>query len=313
MAVVAAQTRVTSGVWRVFILCAQLALVAPPAGAVVIATGDGSGNTTPPADDPGFANVGIVNGLTGIYLGNRWVLTASHVGEHPITLGGITYPAVTGSMRQLQFSPGVTSDVILERIIGHPPLPSLVLSAATPSVSDTVTMIGHGLDRQATQTCWNSNWSEVSCSPFVAFRGYKPLGSQSMRWGSNAVSAVGMDIPLGGTTRAFEVTFDQSGVADEAQAVVGDSGGAVFLKRSGQWQLAGVLFAISTFQNQPVNSSVFGNLTLAVDVAYYKSQIDAIMNPPPQIPALPWPLLPVAGVVLAIYGRRSLTRRSTPR
>ena len=51
---------------------------------MIIASGDGTGNTTAPADDPGFANVGNRGGLTGVYLGRRWVLTANHVGEGDI-------------------------------------------------------------------------------------------------------------------------------------------------------------------------------------------------------------------------------------
>src|SRR5262245_20194431 len=53
--------------------------------AVVVATGDGTQNTTAPGDDFGFANVGKVynsfNGFfnSGVYLGNGWVLTAYHV------------------------------------------------------------------------------------------------------------------------------------------------------------------------------------------------------------------------------------------
>ena len=39
-----------------------------PSHAVIIATGDGTGNKTPPPDDPGFANVGAMSG-TAVYLG----------------------------------------------------------------------------------------------------------------------------------------------------------------------------------------------------------------------------------------------------
>ena len=56
---------------------------------MIIASGDGTGNTTAPADDPGFAHVGNRGGLTGVYLGRRWVLTANHVGEGDIELLGV--------------------------------------------------------------------------------------------------------------------------------------------------------------------------------------------------------------------------------
>lgn len=71
-------------------LCLAAPLSAPTGMAALISTGDGSGNTTPPSADPGFANVGDVNGLSGVYVRNGWVLTANHVGENPIILGGVT-------------------------------------------------------------------------------------------------------------------------------------------------------------------------------------------------------------------------------
>ena len=74
-------------------------LLASVGSAVVISTGDGSGNTTAPADDPGFANVGVSNNnLSGVYLGNGWVLTAAHVGNATgFTFGGVFYDAVPDS------------------------------------------------------------------------------------------------------------------------------------------------------------------------------------------------------------------------
>jgi hypothetical protein len=65
----------------------------PPrtARAVVIDTISGTGNTSAPADDPGWKNVGVRGIGTGVYLGNDWVLTAYHVGGGSIVLGGGTY------------------------------------------------------------------------------------------------------------------------------------------------------------------------------------------------------------------------------
>ena len=289
-------------------LCA-LWLGAAPAGAVMLSTGDGSGNTTAPPDDPGFAYVGVTgNSLTGVYLGHGWFLTADHVGETSIKLGGITYPAVPGSKVQLQYSPGVYSDLALVKIVGSPPLAPLVLSSGTPAVSNTLTLIGNGFDREATQTCWNSSFAELgSCNgPLVAFRGYKRLGSQrSLRWGRNVVTAVGLDVPIGSMTRGFQAEFDESGISDESQAVPGDSGGAVFLKRGSQWELVGVMFAMLTYSGQPADTAVFGDATVAVDVAHYAAQIQSIIVPP-QVPALPWPAFAAAFLVLAAAARSAL-------
>ena len=80
----------------------------------------------------------------------------------------------------------------------------------------------------------------------------------------------------------------------------GDSGGATFVKRGDQWQLAGVMFTIPVYEGQPYDThGVFGNRRYSVDVAFYRSQIDSIMNGPPQIPALPWPALLLCAAALA--------------
>ena len=73
-----------------------------PARAVIIDSGDGTGNTSAPADDPGWAHVGNRGGLTAIYLGNGWVLTANHVGIGDVTFDGILYPAVADSYIRLE-------------------------------------------------------------------------------------------------------------------------------------------------------------------------------------------------------------------
>jgi hypothetical protein len=55
--------------------------VTPASRAVLISSDDGTGNTTAPASDPGWSNVGDRGGLSAVYVGNGWVLSAGHVGE----------------------------------------------------------------------------------------------------------------------------------------------------------------------------------------------------------------------------------------
>jgi hypothetical protein len=74
--------------------------------------------------------------------------------------------------------------------------------------------------------------------------------------------------------------FD-SGVNGEAQALIGDSGGGLFHKRTdGMWELTGILDAISTFNGQPGQTAVYGNATVAIDIATYQAQIAAIIPEP---------------------------------
>ena len=93
-----------------------------PAAAVIIASGDGTGNTSAPADDPGFAHVAIKSGLSAVYIGDGWVLTANHVCSETdpdpcdIEIGGVTYREVDDSRSRLLTDGVDPSDLILFRI-----------------------------------------------------------------------------------------------------------------------------------------------------------------------------------------------------
>ena len=68
-----------------------LLLLVQTASAVIIDSGDGTGNTSAPSPDPGWDHVGVASGLTAVYLGDGWVLTAAHVGVGPVDFGGTLY------------------------------------------------------------------------------------------------------------------------------------------------------------------------------------------------------------------------------
>ena len=280
---------------------------AHPSRAVVISGGDGVGNTSAPADDPGWANVGTIGGLTGVYLGNGWVLTANHVGPNAIVLQGVTYQPVPGSRVRFETSPGAFADLIVYRIQGAPPLPDIVLSDTTPAVNDVVTMVGDGWNRSPSQVFWDDQWQEVTPPPPPEHTGYKNIGGRVLRWGRNEVSASGLTVVVAGpTTHAFYTTFDLvAGVEHESQAVPGDSGGAVFIKRADQWQLAGILFAQGTLPGQPGATAVFGQQSYAADVAFYRDDILAAIAPA-VVPALAAPALMALSTLLTVAGCRAL-------
>lgn len=265
-----------------------------PAIAVVIDTGDGTGNVSAPADDPGWANVGVVNSLTGVYVGSGWVLTANHVGDNAIVLQGIAYQPVPGSKVRFEKPTGSSADLIAYRIQSPPALPSLVIAdLPAPALGDEVTLVGRGWNRETGLTFWDANWVEVTPPPPPAFAGFKRGIGNTLRWGRNQVTGAGISVVIGSsTTRSFKATFDGSGgIADESLAVQGDSGGAAFIKRGGQWELAGILFAQSGFVGQPSNTAVFGQESFAVELSFYHDEILAVITPP-AIPAIP-----VAGVI----------------
>ena len=71
----------------------------------------------------------------------------------------------------------------------------------------------------------------------------------------------------------------------ESQAINGDSGGAVFYNRDGNWEMAGVVNAVGTYNNQPQSpkaTAVYGDVTLFSDLSVYYDEIYSIINAHPE-------------------------------
>ena len=264
-----------------------------PVQGVVINSVTGVGNTNAPIDDPGWNYVGYLNGASGIYLGSGWVLTASHVGPGNFTLGGISYAPLSNSTVQItNTTPGKTTntDLIMFQLASTPAgLGQLTLSSAPPTLGGPVTMIGAGRDRGAF-TEWSINqattpwtWTEVSSGGNAA--GYQTLSSNTMRWGTNSITNaslwVSVDVDGPRDVRSFATLFDTI-VGDEAQAVLGDSGGAVFQKNGSAWELGGVIFTVAGFSGQPsaATTPIYGNATYSADLSYYAPQILSVVPEP---------------------------------
>jgi hypothetical protein len=243
-----------------------------PAGAVIIASGDGTGNTSAPPDDPGWDNVGSLSGHAGVYLGNGWVLTADHVGASNMYLDGEFYEPVPGSEVQLE-TDGSNADLALFQIVRDPGLPDVLIRTSPPvtwppSQASEVVMIGRGFNRgAATSGCGRQGW--------LWGTGHK------MRWGTNVVEQSGINLSISGRlTRAFSTLFDAGlPTLHEAQASIGDSGGAVFIKNetTSEWELAGIMLATAACQ---IGSVIYDDSTYAADLSFYSSQIEAIASVP---------------------------------
>jgi hypothetical protein len=241
-----------------------LAILLPaPAGAILVDAPDDERHTRAPDPDPGWGHVGRRGGTSAVYLGEGWVLTARHSGVGPFLLGETSHPAVPGSAVQIGAldGSGTKADLVLFRVDPAPPLPRLTLLRSPPAVGNRVILVGFGSGR----------------GKELEFRGIPGFGwspPHTRRWGSNRVSAQRVEVVgPSSLTRCFQMDFSRVGTEDEAQATVGDSGGAVFAKQDGEWRLAGVLLSIGTHSDQPPSSSVYGNFTNAADLSYYRRQI----------------------------------------
>jgi hypothetical protein len=238
--------------------------MAASASAVIIDSGDGSGNVTAPTPDPGWSNVGTHGGVfTLVYLGSGWVLTANHVGVGDSTFGGVTYPWLPGTDVRLHNPDNSLADLVVFRLAQpYPALPTLPIATTTPTTQ--VIMIGNGANR-GSPTTW------------MGIDGYNWAPGVTIRWGTN--------VPQGGSTfnttlgtQVFTTWFDQNGpfhTTYEAQAAVGDSGGAVFHGSD----LAGIMIAIGLYTNQPASTTLYGQPTYIADLPTYRDEIEELPEP----------------------------------
>jgi hypothetical protein len=261
---------------RALLLVLALALCLP-ARAVILDSGDGTGNTSAPTPDPGWKQVGLRGGLNGVYLGYGWVVTAAHVGAGPIAIAGTTYPDVPGSTVSIRHSGSTYADLIAYRIHPYPRgLAALEIPTTTPPVGANVVMIGWGMSRGAA-----TSWQGIG--------GWLWGAAGTKRWGTNRVGAVlgslesetnVTDLSIGlTTTHSLVADFTESAPNHEAIVAVGDSGGGFFVKDGTVWKLGGISYALGTYIDQPPGTSLYDNVTYASDLSYYRAQILAAARP----------------------------------
>ena len=297
------------------LLIAVAMTVAPAAQALMVAGVDVTTNTLPPGNGAPWDHVGSIGGTTGVYLGafggGYWVITAAHVGIGALTLNNVTYTAVAGSGVQIG-----GADVFVYRIDSNPGLTNLALSAVAPGVNAAVTMIGAGVKGDATLLNWSVNqngntsgasggaawtWTAQPDASGANLSGYGWGSGKVLRWGTNAITGTTSYNIGTGTTSALYTTFNP--ITGEAQGAAGDSGGAMFYLNGSTWELAGILGAIGTFNNQPGATAVFGNITYAADISVYRSAITSAIPEPAGVVA--WSGVLVAGVALWRRRRRA--------
>jgi len=245
---------------------------AGPAAAIVMNEGDGF--ATPPDRMVASGHVGTVagGGLTIVYLGEGWVLTASHVGAQDVEIEGRVYRKAPEPPVQIYNDDRTEADLIAFRILGNPDLPDLAplqISDSTPARGAFAILAGAGRDKDG------------SDRPLVDAlrRIWRGRANAGPSWGTNTIAGASERVAIG--DRVTDAIITEYSLVDdlfatpyEAQAVPGDSGGALFVADGGEFVLAGVLFAASdstTYRSEP-------RLTFAVNLASYREQIIAAIE-----------------------------------
>lgn len=316
---------------HLLVLGSSLALPIP-ALAVIVAGANGGGNasnnTTAASLDtylsdealPAFSYWGNTTGFavgTAVYLGTTdgWVLSANHVTAAPtIAFLGTTYDVDMGSVTQVG-----TADLQLFKIThATEPLPALSdapLDAFTPTVGTRTIMSGTGRNRTEDAA---TNPNTPDSTVFIPYEGYTWDASRiGPRWGHNITEDTDGGTPgdqptttLGDGTVVFRVDFDRPGAGEwlssqEGHAASGDSGGAVWSLNGGIWELTGIMLAVARYTSPPPpdDTALFGEATFSANIADYRDDILAIINPVPE-PSVPF-LLAIASALLTRRHRGS--------
>ena len=274
-----------------------IALAVPnTVSAVVLKAGDGTGNESAPVDDPGFANAGRVGAGTGIYLGNRWVLTANHVGARSITFGGETFEPIPGESIQIgnpqDRGLSANTDMLLFRIAEEPELPELRIGCRQPRSGEQLVLMGHGRDRDTEISAWDVQvgpgpqddvWTPTASTAVASEVGFRTQSTRTLRWGLAPVRQSNRPIITGnGDVISIETTFPRFGTSPNlSRAATGDSGGPVFHKNGDFWELIGMIHGVTpTKENQPGGSAtvLLGTSTFSANLLTYEDELRAVAD-----------------------------------
>lgn len=282
---------------RPCLLLLALVCFADNLGAVIVAGANGGGNTsnnTTAAQmqlslglgDAGFFNnVVPYSDATAVYLGWRntihgprgYALSAMHIGfASSITIQGNSY-SVT---RTRIMSSDLAVLTLSSGIFDMPTLPVISLSSSSPATGTPVIMAGNGRNRVQNAT---TNAFTSDAVPVADGTGYTSTTPRIVRWGTNETLHFGSN-PLavlasanigGFSTLVFQTEFNTPSAGtwtttNEAQAVVGDSGGGIFAYDG---SLLGIMAAVS---GSNTAQAAFGNETYAINIASYASGIESI-------------------------------------
>jgi len=258
--------------------------LAGSAGAIIVAGNPGQNatpNTTAPTGfEDAWARVGFLGGGSGVYLGNGYVLSATHVsGGAVFSFDGQAHTRIAGSSVTLDnpegFGLSATSDLWINRYIipDDSPLHGLgvIDLLDTPLANEaSATLIGMGRGQTTT----------MDVAVGGGWRGYAWSNDEVRRWGETGLSSE--------TDIVFESGIGVRGVQSSlfleidgrTLAASGDSGGGVFVMGDNGPVLGGIIHAVTGpgDNGQLANTSAFGNNNRSYfsDLSLYLDQIHVV-------------------------------------
>ena len=162
---------------------------------------------------------------SGVYLGNRYVLTAAHV--VPLTsvrVGFVDYALDSSSAVNIG-----TSDMKLVRLASDPGLGGVRLNRNPSADGGAAHLVGYGVGR-ASSSLLGSNpvtWGDSSTA--------------IKRWGTNIVDSARSGIQVGGyISDLLRTEFNSDAGVNEAALTIYDSGSALFRQIGSEWYLVGL-------------------------------------------------------------------------
>ena len=201
---------------------------------------------------------------TGVYLGNRYVLTAGHVG--PLTsvkVGFVDY--------FLDSSPAVSigqADMKLVRLASDPGLSGVRLNTNPSGDAGNSYLVGYGVGRSSSSLLGSSpvTWGDSSTA--------------IKRWGTNFVDGAIAGVQVAGyTSDLLRTQFNSNSGANEAALTIYDSGSALFRQIGSEWFLVGLgayvqnsgySLASTQFNSRDSDDSYF------IRISSYSSAVDQI-------------------------------------
>ena len=206
------------------------------ARAIIFYSAGNDHNTTDPGGGLPWQNVVEVrsnSGITGsgVYLGNRYVLTAAHVG-----------PAETIRINSKDFNlePAApiligTADMKLLRLQSDPGLGNVLLNLASANDLGAARLVGYGIGR--------SDASLTGTSPVTWGNDTTAI----KRWGENTVDFTFSNQTLNGyTSNLLRTQFNTNAGPNEAALTLYDSGSALFRFVGSNWLLVGLGAYVAT-------------------------------------------------------------------